>query len=222
MINNKKICLLGNFKFKNINDIFEFDFFKNFFLENLKIGCIIIKNKDVVQQEEVKIDYKDQKIDILIVKKFNCELTKNFLNKQKPDIGIYGGGKDIFSKEILEIPKLGIFGCHFGELPFFKGLDTVEWTLFMNKELYISVHKFGTEIDCGSIFFKQKINYDGFNNFEDIRKCCNINCMQILPKITKKIISGDFIQVENDKAYKKYYRMHKNLKKYLKKKLNFN
>lgn len=216
---SNKVCLIGNYKFKNIKDIFHFDFFKNFLETNLDVDCVIIKNPDIKSQIEETIQYKSNKINILTTNKINNKITKNFLLNKKPDICVYGGGRDIFSKEILKIPRFGVIGCHFGELPYFKGLDTVEWTIYYNKNLYVSIHQFDEEIDNGPIYLKEKIEYKKLKTFNDVRNSCNLKCMQILPKVTQKILNNEIFKSNNDKSFERYYRMHDKIKILAKKNL---
>ena len=111
----------------------------------------------------------------------NKESAINVLKKIEPDIIVSVGAPQIFKKEILQIPKLGVLNIHNGLLPKYRGHFGTFWEVFHNeKRAYISIHKIEEKVDCGEI-----LDFD----YLEIKK--SVNLLDLL--IDKKIRGGNLL-----------------------------
>ena len=121
--------------------------------------------------------------------------SNNFINKLKiknPDVLIVAGFPQIFSKDLISIPNIGILNLHAGRLPQYRGGSPLNWQI-INGENYagISVILMEEGIDTGNILAEEKIEINDFENIETLHKKAN----NIFPKITiealKKLLNGE-------------------------------
>lgn len=59
----------------------------------------------------------------------NSELTMNWIKELKPDLIVQAGWSQIFSKALLELPKLYCIGIHAAPLPKGRGAAILNWKL---------------------------------------------------------------------------------------------
>ena len=133
--------------------------------------------------------------------------SNDFINKMlalKPNIFIVAGFPQIFSKELISIPNMGILNLHAGRLPQYRGGSPLNWQI-INGEQYagISVILMGEGIDTGNILAKEKIGINDSENIEHLQNKAN----SLFPKITiealKKLLNNNsgIKQLERDAIY---------------------
>lgn len=85
--------------------------------------------------------------------------------KFREDFFINAGFVSKISKNVLELPKIGIINCHPGILPFFKGSCCPEWSILLNKTVGLTLHLMNEDIDAGPIYKIKKIRKEIYKNF---------------------------------------------------------
>ena len=126
-------------------------------------------------------------IKIFLKKKFNFEivLTKKFLNREvikflskkklpykiitnlknfstykKYDIFSAAGFPHIFSKNLINKPKLGVINLHAGPLPKYRGGSPLSWQIINGeKKLGVTFFKMNENLDMGKILLKKCPNH---------------------------------------------------------------
>jgi len=74
------------------------------------------------------------------------------LSVVRADLFIVTGFPHIFSKSIINLPKLGVINLHGGKLPNYRGSSPINWALINgDKIITISILKMIEEIDAGEI-----------------------------------------------------------------------
>lgn len=74
----------------------------------------------------------------------------NWMRKASPDILINAGG-EILRKDIINTARYGILNAHMGPLPAIRGYNALEWSLFLNQKVGITLHFIDPGIDTGDI-----------------------------------------------------------------------
>lgn len=83
------------------------------------------------------------------------------LREFAPDIIISSRHDFIFPKDCLNIPKIGIYNTHPGELPEFRGVNTPFWAMCEKRKVAVcSVHNIDPTIDTGDILISGKFELD--------------------------------------------------------------
>jgi len=103
------------------------------------------------------------------IRNFNCELFISMSFDQ------------IFSEEIIEMPKYKIINCHAGKLPFYRGRNILNWALINDeKEFGITVHYVDKEIDTGDIILQETFKIDDSDTYATLLKVAYVECANIL------------------------------------------
>ena len=93
-----------------------------------------------------------QKLNIKVkrVQSLNDEDALNTINKNRVDLIVYAGG-GILRNNLIQSTRYGVLNAHSGPLPFFRGMNCLEWSLFYNVKPEVTVHLIDSGIDTGPI-----------------------------------------------------------------------
>lgn len=110
------------------------------------------------------------------VKSFNCDLFVSMSFNQ------------IFRKQIISLPPLGIINCHAGKLPFYRGRNVLNWCLINDeKEFGITVHYVDEGIDTGDIIFQRCFPITDQDTYATLLEMAHIHCAKLLYEAIKQI-----------------------------------
>ena len=73
------------------------------------------------------------------------------LGKLAPDVVVYLGGREIIPRSILDIPRLGLLGAHWGPLPRYRGMNVTEWAIFNGDQPSVAIQFLAPGVDTGNI-----------------------------------------------------------------------
>jgi len=161
--------------------------FKRFIEESRRDGYIklllkifhklILKGNDNLSKSDVSLKYVFEKLNIknknIIkftkdrqIKIFYVNNYKNLdpgLVSLKSKIGLFTGG-GIISENIIKLFKDGIINLHVGNLPEYRGMDTIEATILEGNfnSATLTTHFMENKVDTGPILSKFVFNTDGY------------------------------------------------------------
>ena len=103
-------------------------------------------------------------------------------------------------------------------------MNNVEWALYENKSIYVTVHKISRGIDEGDILYQEEIDIENKNLkfIEDYRKYIFLKSNEIVGKAIYKLLGNEIKFIKQEKPYEpllQYYVMHPILKMRLQEKL---
>ena len=154
------------------------------------------------------------------VSNINSKTAIKFVKKKEVDLLINAGG-GIFKLNLIKSPKIGILNTHMGYLPKYRGMNALEWSLFYNEKIGVTLHFIEPGIDTGDILLFKEIPLNNNDTIGSLRrKSLNISLDLITEGIAaimnKKI--KRIKQVSEDG--KQYFVMHPRLKKYVESKIH--
>lgn len=146
-------------------------------------------------------------------------LLKKMMSNQI-DLLVYSGG-GIVRRPLIQSTKLGVLNAHSAPLPFFRGMNGLEWTLLHGVCPEVTVHLIDAGIDTGPILYASPIEISKGDTIESLRgKSVVVEvkallyCVQNFKKLSQQ-------KSEQDKSKgKQYFIMHRFLKDFLNSKLN--
>ena len=160
-------------------------------------------------KENVKIyNYFKKKIAVKKVNDLNSKRTEKIINNFTPDyLLLLGSG--IIRKNILKLPMYKPVHCHQGYLPVFRGVHTIEWSLLLTGEVYLTTHFVDTGIDTGDILLRKKIDILRDDSIETLRRRCQLESVDFILETMFALRDGT-IQPEKKKKNqgKQYFSMH--------------
>lgn len=125
--------------------------------------------------KERRIDFKSTtqlcaklSINVKKVVTLNDQDSVKALKNHKVDLVIYAGG-GILRKHFIESVKFGVVNAHSGPLPYFRGMNCMEWTLFYGIKPEITVHLIDKGIDTGPILKRFPIELKSGDSLGSLR-----------------------------------------------------
>lgn len=153
---------------------------------------------------------KHKKINHIKVNSISNKKTEKFLIDNKADIVIYAGG-GIIRKNIINISKYGILNAHSGWLPFFRGMNVIEWALLYGYRPYTSIHLVDEGIDTGNIIYQEPMPLD--KDLYTIRGNATVHNIILLTKVLNNFHSFYRKSIEQHEAEgRQFFVMHNRLK----------
>jgi methionyl-tRNA formyltransferase len=172
----------------------------------------------------IKGHLQDRNISLRSIKRF-CSLRKiryysvsnlNSTNSVSeaaritPDLIIYCGG-GLLRNDFISTPKYGILNAHSGELPYFRGMNVMEWTLILDKIPMTTIHFIDKGVDTGRILYKENLNVN--SDLYTMRGEATVQGVLLLTKVVDHFF--DFLakaKVQKLNEGKQFYVMHPRLK----------
>jgi len=119
---------------------------------------------------------------------FSCE---------KPDFILSCCYDRIFSKSILEFPKIAALNVHPSLLPSYRGIKPLENAIINgDKTIGVTLHKLTTELDAGEIILQQGgINITDTNTYDELYNQQGI----LISKIFDRFFKNPYYYLQNGK-----------------------
>jgi folate-dependent phosphoribosylglycinamide formyltransferase PurN len=183
-------------QFNNIENILKYRIDKN------------IELKDVRELE-------NKGIPIFFVQDLNSEKVEGKFKDLSPDLVVFTGG-GMIRENILKNSGAGIFNCHMGILPQYRGMDVVEWPILNNdfNNIGLTVHFMEKGVDTGAILLKHYINIQRHDNIKTLRIRFEPLMVECMVKTVVDFLNG---HIKPEKQCiddgKQYFVMHPQLEK---------
>jgi methionyl-tRNA formyltransferase len=82
---------------------------------------------------------------------------------------VSAGTPRILKSPMLTVTPLGVLNCHPGLLPAFRGCSCVEWAIYQDEPVGVSVHRMSEGIDEGPILLRRTIEIEPSDHYADVR-----------------------------------------------------
>jgi len=177
--------------------------------KNYTIDLVVVENKKIIKILKNKF----------FIKKiyFSKDLKKSykFLKNFKNNIFISAGFSQIFSKNIIKIPKF-FLNLHAGRLPKYRGGSPLNWQIINNEKYYgISIVKVKSGIDTGDIYAEKKIKLKLNDNISSVHKKVNLEFPKLLYIVLEKIIKKKIKLLKQDNRKAIYWHQRSDLDGYI-------
>lgn len=137
-----------------------------------------------------------------LAKKNNIEvfLYKDIINNiqilvaLKLDLFFLAWWPKIVSKNIIDIPKIGVINFHPSLLPYNRGKNYNFWTLVDKSPFGVTLHFVNEGIDTGDIIFQKEIEKTWEDNGETLYDKAQDAILTLFKDSYSKIKSGDYVR----------------------------
>jgi folate-dependent phosphoribosylglycinamide formyltransferase PurN len=154
---------------------------------------------------------RKRKIMHLKVNSINDGVVENFIKTNKVDLMVYAGG-GIIRKNIISSSKCGVLNAHSGALPFFRGMNVIEWSLLYGYLPYTTIHFIDTDIDTGKILYQEPIPF--VNDLYALRGNATVHNVKLLVKVVNNFsLYSEKTTPQLKSDGKQFFVMHERLKK---------
>lgn len=153
-------------------------------------------------------NYFKSRIKIIRVDGENSLKTEKEIRLLYPDL-ILLLGTGIIRKNILDIPNIGVIHVHQGNLPYYRGVNTIEWSILRDDSVYITSHFVTPGIDMGNIILKKKISISSDDNINIIREKCKNQTADLIIRSVKLVMEkNNEFTTQHPEEGKQYFEMH--------------
>ena len=120
--------------------------------------CTLADSKFNADHEDLKPIAQKSCIPSLHVDDINCSETISWIREKKPDLIFCFGWSKLLGDELLDLPPMGVIGCHPAALPRNRGRHPLVWTLALGlKETSSTFFFMDKGADSGDILSQAKV-----------------------------------------------------------------
>jgi methionyl-tRNA formyltransferase len=179
----------------------------------------LIKDNNI-RERNLTVFSKTYNIPMYKVKSLNHLETINISKRINPDLIIYAGG-GILKNKIIATAKIGVLNAHSGKLPFWRGMNVIEWSILYGFKPHTTVHFIDSGIDTGKILYMEELPIESESTLETIRGLGTSHNVQLLKKVVNNLeeFMGKSIEQAADEG-RQFFVMHDFLKEICKEKLS--
>lgn len=123
---------------------------------------------------------------------------------------------------VLNLNNAIFLNVHASKLPAYRGMNNVEWALWVNQDMYGTIHRISKGIDEGDILLQDKIETPNLQTIAEYREYSFFKSNALMGKAVKGYLDKKLSFTKQEiggKPIDQYYVMHPILKEYLNKKL---
>lgn len=147
--------------------------------ERTKYNSFVLFLKDIFCAGKDISFIKSLKLHEIKAKSVNSEDFKNEILKLNPDIILVGSWGEKFSRETINLPKIGTVNCHPSLLPKYRGPNPYIRVIDNGEELTgVTFHLMNEKFDAGAVLLQKKIpviqGVNGDTGATLKNKCCNL------------------------------------------------
>lgn len=151
-------------------------------------------------------------IGYLKVYSVNSRHAIDHIRKNGIDVLVNAGG-GIFRSAFVNAPCIGILNAHMGRLPSFRGMNVLEWSLFNNEKIGVTLHFIDTGIDTGDILLFREIPIEIGDTIASLRARSLPISVELAAEGINMLKRGELVGVkQNAEDGKQYFVMHRRLK----------
>lgn len=176
-----------------------------------EFGPDVLKRRNqVAASSEPKLFtyFRERQVQVKTVRDLNGPSCERLLRRRAPDLLLLLGS-GIIRKNILDIPRLGTVHCHQGYLPDYRGVNTLEWSIFRGDDVHVTTHFVDPGIDTGRILHRRQIPLYPGDNMESVRARCKQVAVPLLLQTIDEIYSGTVAPtLQKPEDGKQYFAMH--------------
>jgi folate-dependent phosphoribosylglycinamide formyltransferase PurN len=170
---------------------------------------------------DVRALCRSRGIPIVEVDSLDSADTLERIRALTPDVFVFAGGA-ILRRPLLEIPRLGTLNAHMGLLPFYRGMNVVEWASFHGDPIGCSVHQIDPGIDTGDILCIRSVSVDGARSVAELRQRVDDAQLALLGEVVRFVIASGALppaRSQSPAEGRQYFRMHDELIRLLEREL---
>jgi methionyl-tRNA formyltransferase len=136
----------------------------------------------------------------------------SFLKAFQPDVVCNLSGQYVPSR-VLAIPRHGVFSGHYSLLPELRGGDTVRWSIFLDRPVFVCHMVLAPEMDMGDIVRTKRVPVTRGDRLEDIYYRCQMASAEGHLHLLDEVETGRLARVSQRKEQGSlFYRMGRHLK----------
>lgn len=134
--------------------------------------------------------FEESAIPFYFLANHNSPPTSALVKKLELDVLVNGGTPRIVGHDLLSATPLGVLNAHPGLLPEFRGCTSVEWAVYLDEPVGVTVHFMDLGIDEGPVIIRELVELGAGEGYVDLRVKVYRLWADLLPRAVKMIEEG--------------------------------
>lgn len=124
-----------------------------------------------------------------------------------------GGG--LYRQAIGEAVRIGILNAHMGPLPGIRGMNALEWSLFLGEPASVTIHFIDAGVDTGDILLARPLSVGPGDTIDTLRARSLALNVELMTEAVRQIATDDCRRTpQPPDAGRQYFVMHPRLRKF--------
>jgi methionyl-tRNA formyltransferase len=155
----------------------------------------------------------------IAVEDINGEASCKGLRDFATDLTILAGTQ-IIRPPVLEVPRIGTLNAHQGELPRFRGMSVIEWSIFEGAAPAITIHFVDPGVDTGDIVAEERVPLQPGDTLITVRRRAGEQQVVMLARAVEQVLAGTLSRrPQRVQDGQQYFIMHPKLRMIAEKRL---
>jgi methionyl-tRNA formyltransferase len=155
----------------------------------------------------------------IAVEEINGEASCKALRELATDLTILAG-TPIIRAPVLEVPRIGTLNAHQGELPRFRGMNVIEWSIFEGAAPTITIHFVDPGVDTGDIVAEERIPLQPGDTLAAVKQRAGEQQVEMLARVAAQALAGTLSRrPQRVQDGQQYFIMHPKLRTIAEKRL---
>lgn len=179
-----------------------------FFLSRY-LTCNDLNKKSLIENKKLYKISQENNISVSYFNRFSDDNCVDLLSQHNFDV-IFNISGAYIPEVVLEKSRFGVIGAHYGYLPNIRGLDSIRWTIYLNRKLYVSHQILSKQYDMGDIVRREKVHIEAGEDIQSIRKKCQFLAAKGFLDIYDKLLTQSLKKIPQKISQgNTYYKMNK-------------
>ncbi|MCR4403011.1 MAG: hypothetical protein NUW12_09585 [Firmicutes bacterium] len=143
---------------------------------------------------------------LLHVVDINSAESLHLLRTLTPSLIISVAASQIFSREVLSIPRYGCINVHSGKLPEYRGMLPTFWQMLNGEpSATVTVHVMAPKVDDGPIIMERQVPIGSHDTLDTLMKRTKIEAAHMLTEVIEQFRTGTVRLKPMPKEGARYY-----------------
>jgi len=147
----------------------------------------------------------DKVVPIMLFKNVNDVLLEEYMKKTRADLVVSSMTK-IIKLPLFDLPTVGIINCHAGIISKYRGCSCLEWAVYNNDSVGVTVYFMEQEVDSGPVIFTKNFQFLPGDTYYKVRYRMTFCMADAITEAVKMILKGftkkDGVVLSKGKFYK--------------------
>lgn len=127
---------------------------------------------------------------------------------------------EIYRAEMIAAPRLGLLNAHMAILPAFRGMNVLEWSVFEDQPIGVTIHLVAEAVDTGGIILTRTMSVGRDDTLETLRARSIALNVELMREALERLDANPSVPKPIDPALgRQYFVMHPRLRRVVERKV---
>lgn len=161
-------------------------------------------------------------ISLVFVNDLNGARAQRALEIAQPGCVAFTGG-GLVRQNIIELAGEGVVNCHMGILPYYRGMDVVQWPILDGRldQVGMTAHVMDKGIDTGGILMTRHVRAEKYGSLAELRNAIEMRMPAFLAESCQELVTGQVApEAQADRDGIQHFKINDRLAPFVDQRLN--